>query len=55
MSNLRLFFYLIYCSRVFAIARVIVALPKKSVICEKQTPNFSGFERLELKHSKQDT
>jgi hypothetical protein len=33
----------------------IVALPKKLVICEKQTPNFIGFERLELKHSESDT
>ena len=33
----------------------IVALPKKLVICEKQTPNFIGFECLALKHSEQDT
>jgi len=33
----------------------IVALPKKLIICEKQTPNFIGFERLELKHYEQDT
>ena len=55
MSNLRVFLFIFNCSRMFAIARVIVAIPKKLVICEKQTPNFISFGRLELKHSEQDT
>ena len=35
-------------------SNLIVALSKKSVICEKQTPNFIAFERLDLKHSESD-
>ena len=33
---------------------LIVALAKKLVICEKQTPNFIVFERLDLKYSESD-
>lgn len=36
-------------------SNLIVALIKKSVICEIQTPNFINFERLDLKHFETDT
>jgi len=56
MSNLRLFLFIFNCSRVFAIARVIVALPKKLVICEKQNPILlaSGDSNLNILNKTHD-